>query len=459
MASRHTSRGKRLVALALATGTFAVAATGSAGAAPLAVPDIFGGSAKASSIHIEINLPVAVPGIGTKIEQDISLVDGTTAKAPTTVDALGRAVLGKSSLDLVNSIIGKSVITSLTGKLTASDSIINQTAGPIQLGVGNIHSAVTPEATTSALTSTSTSSLASARISLGSLTAPVANQLNTVTSTLNTAVNSTSGTVKSTVDSALATLNQVSQGATAPVAAQVQAVEQQVTTLLTQLQATIAGLTEDSDLLRLGLLESSYSVTRAADMVKATATSGVADLSVLSGLIKVDAVKSESFSSANGVKGAAAADTKTTVLGVHIGDIANLELTDKGLSGSILGNQLPEAAQGAVKTVLDSVNTLLAQVAGVQILYGQKTTEVDPNGQFARSSSAGVGIMVNPPLLGMPASAPLLLVQLVPAGTAVNAARLSRPAAPPAAPVANPPAAPRTLPHTGANLPLTAAVG
>jgi hypothetical protein len=456
--AKFNSRGARLTALALATGTLVVAGTGSAGANPVAVPTVFGGTARGTAIHLEINLPQAVtlPNIGTitSLTQDISFTEGNTAKGiapkPTSV---AKAVLGNGNVVLLSNVLAKSVTSSLDGANSQNDSILSQDLGLIKVGVGQITSSVAPDTATSALTSTSTSSLASLKVGLAALPElPVKTDLNAVVDTLNSTVDGAESTLGAAVDNALATLDQATQGATAAVTEQVKAVKQQLTTLLDSLQQTIGSLSADTDLVRLSLLESTENITRAGSMVTAKATSGVGGLDILGGLVHLDAVKTESVSSANGTKGAAAADTLTTILGLKVSNVLDLKLTSKGLEGTVLGNQLPAAAQDAVQTVINAVNGVLA-TAGVQIINGKTDKSVDPNGQFARSSSEGVGIVVNP----LKAVKPLVLVQLVPAGTAVNAAIVNRPTVktPPA--VKNPQQTP--LARTGVELPLFAFAG
>ena len=79
------SKGAKLTSLALATGTLVVASgVGSASAVDIKIPSVFGGVANASAIHLEINLPIALP-LGntgqsiTSIVQDISASVGNTA--------------------------------------------------------------------------------------------------------------------------------------------------------------------------------------------------------------------------------------------------------------------------------------------------------------------------------------------------------------------------------------------
>jgi hypothetical protein len=456
--AKFSSRGARLTALALATGTLVVAATGTAGASPVQVPTVFGGTAQGMAIHLEINLPqaVTIPQIGTitSLVQDISYTEGNTAKgiAPKP-SSVAKAVLGNGNVVVLSNALSKSVTSSLDGKNSANDSILSQDLGLIKVGVGQITSSVAPDSATSALTSASTSSLASLKVGLASLPdLPVKTDLNSVVQTLNGTVDGAQSTVGAAVDNALSVLDQTTQGATAAVTQQVAAIKQQLTTLLDSLQQTIGSLSADTDLVRLSLLESTENITRAGSMVTAKATSGVGGLDILGGLVHVDAVKTESVSSANGVKGSAAADTLTTILGLKVADKLDLKLTSKGLEGTILGNELPAAAKDAIQTVINAVNGVLA-VAGVQIVNGATDSKVDPNGQFARSNSQGVGIVVNP----LKAAKPLVSVQLVPAGTAVNAAIVKGPGTKTPPVVKTPVHTP--LARTGAPLPLFAFAG
>lgn len=461
--AKFNSRGARLTALALATGTLVVAGTGPAGAAPVAVPDVFGGSARGTSIHIEINLPQAIPtsvpvlGGITQLTQDISFVEGNTAKGLTpTTTSVAKAVLGNGNVVALSDVLGLTVQSSLDGKHSASDAILAQDLGLIKVGVGEIVSSVAPDTATTGLTSSSSSSLASLRVGLAGLPdLPVKADLNEVVETLNGTVDTAQGSVTEAVNTAIAVLDDATQGAAAPVVEQVEAVKQQLTQLLDSLQETIANLSADTALVDLSLLKSTENITRAGSMVTAKATSEVGGLSILGDLVTLEAVKTESVSSANGTKGAAAADTLTTVLGLKVADVLDLKLTAGGLEGTVLGNALPDAAKDAVQDVIEAVNGVLA-TAGVQIINGKTEKAVDPAGKYARSSSEGVGIVVNP----LKAAKPLVLVQLVPAGTAVNAAHT--PAKPPTAvtpPKVQPPASRTPLARTGVELPLFAVIG
>lgn len=461
--AKFISRGARLTALALATGTLVVAGTGPAGAAPVAVPDVFGGTATGTAIHLEINLPQAIPtsvpllGGITSITQDISFTEGNTAKgiAPTTT-SVAKAVLGNGNVVALSDVLGLAVESSLSGKQSASDAILAQDLGLIKVGVGEIASSVAPDTATTGLTSSSSSSLASLRVGLAGLPdLPVKADLNEVVETLNGTVDTAQGSVTEAVNNAIAVLDEATAGAAAPVVEQVNAVKQQLTQLLDSLQETIANLSADTALVELGLLKSTENITRAGSMVTAKATSEVGGLSILGDLVTLNAVKTESVSSANGTKGAAAADTLTTIAGLKVADVLDLKLTSTGLEGSVLGNALPDVAKDAVQDVIEAVNGVLA-TAGVQIMNGKIDSQVDPSGKFARSSSEGVGIVVNP----LKAAKPLVLVQLVPAGTAVNAAHNPTPNKPnvPVPPKVDTPTK-TPLARTGVELPLFAVVG
>ncbi len=428
-------RGARLTALTLVPAAFAVAMTGgSAQALPVQIPDVFGGTAKAAAIHIEVNLPI--PGVPS-IVQDISLTDGNALKSLNgALESVGKSTLGNGTL------INKEVLASLTTVLEKSDAILptQQLLGLVTLGLGNIKSTVAPEATSSVLTSSSSSQLATLRIGMGALTSALPLLKEDLLS-------SVTDQVTPVVDTVLGLLNST------PVTPVLQPVLDQVNPLVDNLTSLIGNLSADDALLGLNLIESSNTITRKGEAMtsEAFASLGGKDtpaLTVLGGLVTIDAIKTRSFSTAGGSKGSAAADTTTDILNIKVGDILNLALGSNGLTGSIGGNTLPLGAlNDAFQQVIGTVNGLL-DVAGVKILTGQKVVNVDPNGKFASSSSEGLGIIVNP----LKALKPLVGIQLVPAGTAVNAARVAKPV-----PVVKPPA--RPLPRTGAELPLFAVLG
>ncbi len=456
----QTSRRARLTALALATGTLVVSATG-AGAATVSAPTVFGGKATGTAIHIEINLPVpvTVPVLGsiTSLQQDISFTEGNLSKgvAPQPV-SVAKAVLGNGNIAVVSNLLAKSAVASLDGQHTASDSLTQDVnLGLIKASVGKISSTVSPESASSTLTTSSSSSLANLSVGLGSLTddLPIKVDLEEVADTLQGAVGS-DGTLSNTIDGALATLDELSEGATAPVSQQITAVKNTLTSLLDQLAQTIGNLSADTDLVRLSLLESTQKVTRSGNAVAADATSVVGGLNILGGLVTVDAAKTTSHSVANGRVGSADAKSSTSLANVKVADVLELNVGEDGLTGSLLGQDLPSEVNSTFQTVLNAVNGALA-LAGVEIVNGKTTSSVDPNGQYASSSSDGMAIIVNP----LHAAKPLVMVQLVPAGTAVNAAVLATTTTKGNPPSVKAPEADTPLAYTGAELPLFALVG
>lgn len=451
----NMKRRTGLTALALATGTAVLLSPTGANAQAVKVPDLFGGTAKAAAIHIEINLPIALPGIGNRIVQDISLTEGLTDfSGVTDMLAEGKSVLGEGNIPVVSDILGLEVLTSLEGLLSDAKNVVkvDDLLGLIDLGVGEITSSVTPEkGAQSVLSSASMSKLLSLEIGMSALTSALPALKGDLLGSVTGGTDGVVGTVTGAVDTLLGVVQNTPVGSAAP------AVDNLVDTaqgLLDSLQSVIGNLGADDALLAVNLIQSSNRILRQGEAVTSEAFASIGGqtepaISVLGGLVEIDALKTRSFSTAGGVKGSAAADTTTDIINAHVGDLLSLALTSEGLTGTLAGVPLP--IQDAFNTVIDAVNTVL-DVAGVKILTGKKTSNVDPNGQFASSSSEGVGIQVAPPVItDLLGGKPLVLVQMVPAGTAVNAARVAKPT------VVAPPA--RPLPRTGVELPLFAALG
>src|SRR3712207_219059 len=210
--AKFNIRGARFTALALATGTLVVAATGPPGADAVPVPDVFGGRARGTAVHLEIILPQAVnlPVIGniTSLVQDISFTEGNTAKgiAPKAT-SVAKAVLGNGNVVVLSDVLGKSVTSTLDGATSANDAILAQDLGLIKVGVGQITSSVAPDTATSALTSSSSSSLASLRVGLAGLPdLPVKADLANVVDTLNGTVDGVESELGAAVGNALSVL-------------------------------------------------------------------------------------------------------------------------------------------------------------------------------------------------------------------------------------------------------------
>lgn len=472
--ARMVSKGARLTSLALATGTLVVA-SGVGSAHALDIPSVFGGVANASAIHVEVNLPIALP-IGnsgqsiTSIIQDISAVTGNTALGGSSPVAVAKAVLGNGNVVLLSDLLNKVANSSLLSKLDDTAGILAPTdilGGLIHVGIGNVVSHVAPEATASTLTSSSSSRLAELKISLGNLlptgglssggVAQLGDVLNTVTDTVNGALNNALPTINNALGVLGASSTKSDAAATPGGLASLGAVTGLVSGLPNALSAATDLLGTSGNILTLGILDASNKITRAGAAVTSEAAAGVAGLDVLGGLVHLDAVKSSVKAVAGGVPGSASSSTDNTILGLSVKDLLNLKLDGNGLTGSLAGTALPSVAQGALDTVLSAVNGVL-DVAGVKIQYGQKLTSHSPDGRSASASTQGVGIIVAPPVLtSLLGGKPLVSVQLVPAAAAVNAAIV--PVVPKTPVTPKSPTTITTLAHTGAPLTILGGLG
>src|SRR5262249_6697318 len=89
-----TSNGRvaRLTALALATGTLVAAGAGTAGATATD-KTIYTASGGGSVIRLTVNLPVAVPGIGNTLTQDL-VITGSNVRTGDAAAAVTHSILG-----------------------------------------------------------------------------------------------------------------------------------------------------------------------------------------------------------------------------------------------------------------------------------------------------------------------------------------------------------------------------
>ena len=141
-----TSNGRvaRLTALALATGTL-VAANATGASAATTTQDSFtaGNAAGAGIIHLELNLPVALPGIGSKLTQDLVVVNSAT-RSGSAPAAIASAVLGQNgNVPLVSNLLAGSsnaTLASPNGETRSGLPILGNTLG--LAGVLNLTSKV-----------------------------------------------------------------------------------------------------------------------------------------------------------------------------------------------------------------------------------------------------------------------------------------------------------------------------
>jgi len=461
-------RVARLTALALATGTLVAASAGLASPASAAADARqITANGTGSALKITINLPAAAAAVlGTSsIVQTISLTDGSVSTVGLPA-AQSSAVLGKGTIPKVSDLLAQSTSAALGGKLQDSQPGTVVDLNGINASILPLSSKVADPSTDGVLAK---SSSAVARVSIGAplaatnaLTAPVQAVLDTALSTVANTTSAAVPTVADTLNGAIDTLNATASQTTA-VTAPVQAAVDSLTKTLDGLTTTLTGLSGATTLLSLDSVTSDQVISRQGSAVSSNVVNAVKNISVLNGLVKIQAVTSEATATAGGLPGSAKAATNAPVFKVDIANGALTALLDEnGLNVGKIGEGLPLNLQGTVNTALGTVNGLLNQVAGVDVAIGKGVTEVAPDGTSAAAAIATTVLTVDPPLLHgvvaaglpaipalLPADKKFLQLELVSAQASV-ANRLV------AAPVA-PAAAPTSLPRTGAELPVAIA--
>jgi len=466
MAQGHLAR---LTALAIATGTLVAVSAAPAGAAP-APESRMSASGTGSALKITINLPaqLAAAGVPTRIEQTISLTDGTVSTVSGPV-ASTTAMLGKGTTPVLSDVLNRVTSAALTGEREQSSSGFEFDQSGIKLSVLPLVSKVADPAKDGVLAH---SNSGVARVAVGALTLP---QLDAVTAPIEDALgtalgvvgagDSTDGsttaavdTVAGTVNTAIDTLNSATDDAAAPVTAPVQAaIDSTVATLtetLTDLTGTLDLLANATEVVSLDSVISEQTISRKGSEVTSAVNNSVKNINVLNGLVKISAVESAATAIAGGKPGTGSATTKAPVLDVSIADGAlTAVLDEKGLNvGGTVGSALPAELQGTVNEALAAVNATLAEQVGLDVQIGKGATSVSPDGTSSAAAVNATTITVNPlgiaELLG--AGTELLKLELVTANAAVGSQLVAPPAEVPAA-------TPVNLPRTGGELPLAIA--
>jgi hypothetical protein len=463
-----TSNGRvaRLTALALATGTLVAAGAGSAAAATTPTSKLTNqiqALGNGQVIHIRVALPVAVPGVGQIIDQYIGMTDGTV----TTVTNLGAksvGTIGKGAVPLVSDLLDGAAISDLSGKTSDSVSLVDQDN---LAGLGLTLKALVAKSnvakpTVDGVISHSESTVAS--VKLGTLTLPALGKTDlttTLTNTLNQVtgtVQDTTGTIGGVVNTAIGTLNAATNNAAAPVSAPVAAAISTVTTaldtLLATIQSTITSLTSGTGLVDLGIMKSEQTITRKGLSVTSDVKNSLAGLSLLGGLVSVDALSSEAQATSGGKPGTASVLHTPGVLTVKVADALTLKIGKTiELAGS-LGSALPAELQTTVNSTLATVLGLLRDTLGLDFQPGSAVESISKDGTSAATTVSAAKLILNPPVIAslLPKGEKLITVELVGAQAAVGN-KLRAQAAVPATPVTK-----AALPRTGANLPLTAGI-
>ena len=460
-----TSNGRvaRLTALALATGTLVAAGAGSAAAATTSTTtDKIQALGNGQVVHVRIALPVALPNVGQIIDQYISMTDGTV----TTVNNLGAksvAQIGKGAVPVISDLLAGTAASDLNGKKSASVALVDQDIAELGLSLKAL-AAKSNVATPSqnGVLSHSESTVASVKLNalalpaLSVATKPVVDALTTVVDTAQKTTNSATTTVTGVLNTAIDQLNAATNNASAPVSAPVKAAVTQVTsqlnTLLSTIQTQIAGLDSNAKLIDLGVMSSQQTISRVGHQVTSNVKDQLAGLSLLGGLVSVDALQSEASATAGGTAGTAAVTHVPGVLTVHVADALTLKIGKTIELGGTLGDALPANLKQTVNATLATVLGLLRDQLGLDFQPGAFVENVAKDGSSAATTVNAAKLVINPPALAalLPKGEKLITVEMVGAQAAVGAqvVTLAKTVAP---------ATVTSLPRTGANLPLTGA--
>lgn len=445
----------RLTALAVATGTLVAVGTAPAGAA-VAPENQMTASGTGSALKITINLPAALSatGLGTKIEQTISLTDGSisTVSAPL---ANSTAVLGKGTTPVLSDLLNKTTSATLSGAREQTSAAFDIDQNGIKLSVLPLVSKVADPMADGVLAQ-SNSGVARIQVAglglpqVAAVTAPVTDALETALGTTAGGTTAVTGTVTDTVNDAIATLNGATSGSTAPVTAPVQAaIDAAVETLtetLTDLTGTVDLLSSATDLVTIDSVISDQTISRKGSAVTSAVSNQVKGVNVLNGLVKISAIESAATAVAGGVAGSGSATTKAPVLDVSLADGALTAIVDEaGLNvGGTVGDALPADLEGTVNGALDTVNGLLAETVGLDVQIGKGATSVSPDGTSSAAAVNATTVTINPlgiaELLG--AGTEFMKLELVSANAAVGSQLVAAPAQ--EAPTTTPVSLPRT---------------
>lgn len=451
----HARITARLTALAVATGT--LVAVGAAPAGAVAAPENrMTASGTGSALKLTIVLPTALAGgpLGTRIEQTISLTDGSVSTVTTPL-ASTTAVLGKGTTPVLSALLNKTTSATLSGTREQTSSAFEVDQAGIRLSVLPLVSKVA-DPTADGVLAQSNSGVARVAVSglalpqLNAVTAPVTTALEAALGTTNATTAAAAGTVTDTVNDAIATLNGATQGQTAPVTAPVQAAidtaVESLTDTLSSLTGTLDLLTSATDLVTIDSVISDQTISRKGNAVTSAVSNQVKGINVLNGLVKISAVESAATAVAGGTAGSGSATTKAPVLDVSLGNGALTAIVDeKGLDvGGTVGDVLPADLEGAVNGAVDAVTGLLASTAGLDVQIGKGATSVSPDGTSSAAAVNATTVTINPAALAslMPAGEKFMTLQLVTANAAVGS-QLVAPA------VQVPTTTPVSLPRTG----------
>jgi hypothetical protein len=466
----------RLLALAAATPVMVVMATGSAGAAPT-VKHKLQGVAQTDVVQLSVNVP-----LGSVLANALPSVGGIDLSKPITAglihtDTLVRDEISKAT-DVASSTstlgagtlfdkggllasINRTVTSTLSHPNPASPSGVAFSQAPLAISVPTLKAkSVSNLLSTNGVGELSGVSFANLAQLLPQTGPGSLQELNSVLSKLigdQNGQGGVTGTVTGTVGSLLNKIDQTLQST--PVGS---VTHKALTTLQKELQALQAALPklvatlESGSVVDVKALDSGHNLsTTASNAVSATAHGALAHLSLLGGFVTLDGFNNSVTATANGKANGAKAIVNPNLAQVHIGSPVGLDLIlgPNGLTGNLLGADLPAEITSLVNGLVGQISNILS-VAGVKIARAQYSTKYNSNKSAVSVAGSGLQVLVNNPLNRSNEDFNKALVGVKVGALAASAGDFTQSGGSPRVIHPSTPKAP--LPHTGANLPVTA---
>jgi hypothetical protein len=384
----------RLLALAAATPVLVVMATGSAGAAPT-VKHKLQGVAQTDVAQISVNVP-----LGSTLASIVPTIKNVDLSKPLTVGLIhteGNLVRNEISnvTDSAQSIskLGSGTLFDQGGLLANVNRVVTATLAhpspadakgigvnmpPLQLGVPTLKA----KAVKNLLGTTSKAELAGLSFANLAQLLPATGpgSLADLNNALSGVIGDTSGnggatgTIVNTVNTLLGQIDNSLKSV--PVSSVTHAALTKLQTQLKELQAQLPKLIatlESGSVIDLKALDSGHEIaTTASNAVSSTAHGALAHLSLLGGFVTLDGFNNSITATATGKANGAKSVVNPNLAKVHVGSPVGLDLVlgPNGLTGSLLGTDLPAEITSAVNGLVGQISNLLS-VAGVKIAEAQ----------------------------------------------------------------------------------------
>lgn len=422
----------RNLAISSGAALSALAILAPAAGAAIDAPDIFVGTAEAKALDLRVAAPAG-------------LLDAVTGGGPLLQEvSLTRAELSSDGIaDATTTLLAGLMNQGLKSDgSTTSDkqSIQEMDLGLLQVGLGTLE--YTADA--AAGVSRSASELANLTVSLSPLfdglvpaeiAAPVEDAVGQVTDVVNGLVDELNGALGQVEDA----IEEVRGGTGLDIP----------DVLPNQLPA-LPDVTEVT-LVDVRKLWSVSSVTTSDGKVRSETNTGIAEASLLGGLIEVPALQYTSWAETAGTAGTADAGYDITTIAVRVGD------SEVGVSGTTLtvGDLTidlasPDLAGLPAEELLDDVTGVLGDLlnsVGLSVSQGAGAVDIAPDGSAASAATSALSLRVSPLHAIGQAEALSVELDLLPTRSAVSGGTAPGVNAPPAA--APPTPAEPSLPRTG----------